>query len=117
MKKQIYFYRTVNQKCPVEVFLNSLPSKVRQKITWTLKLLVDLDRVPASYFSKMSGTDHFWECRVKLGSNIYRIFAFMDGNQIVLTHGIIKKTQKTPKREIQKAKKYREDYLRRLKKR
>jgi phage-related protein len=58
----------------------------------------------------MEGTDDLWECRIKLGSNIYRIFAFWDGHQIVLTHGIVKKTQKTPLKEIEKAEAYKRDY-------
>src|SRR6266850_6941406 len=103
MHREILFYRTINQKCLVEDFLDSLPSKVAQKVTWVLGLLEDLDVIPSQYFSKMSGTDDIWECRVKLGSNIFRIFAFWDGNKIILTHGLIKKTQKTSGNEIEKA--------------
>ena len=67
MSREILFYRTATQKCPVEDFLDSLPPKVVQKVTWVLGLLEDLDVIPAQYFSKMSGTDDIWECRVKLG--------------------------------------------------
>jgi len=88
-----------------------LPSKATQKILWVLKLLEDLDRVPAQYFTKMSGTEDIWECRIKLGSNIYRIFAFWDGDKIILTHGFIKKTQKIPPQEIEKAENYKKDYF------
>ena len=105
------FYKTLNQKCPVEEFLDSLSTKAAKKITWVLKLLEDLEVVPAQYFSKMPGTEEIWECRVKLGSNIYRIFSFWDGAKIILTHGFIKKTQKTPKNEIERAESYRNDYL------
>jgi len=78
-----------------------------------LKLLEDLEVIPAHYFSKLSGTDDIWECRIKQGSNTYRIFSFWEGNQIILTHGFIKKTQKTPQNEIEKAENYKKDYLNR----
>ena len=55
-----------------------------------------------------------WECRIKYGSNIYRIFCFMFKNSnVVLTHGFIKKAQKTPKNEIEKAEKYKNDFIKR----
>ncbi len=104
--REIIFYRTVNNRCLVEEFLDSLPGKVAQKTVWVLKLLEDLEVIPAHYFSKLSGTDDIWECRIKQGSNIYRIFAFWKGNQIILTHGFIKKTQKTPQNEIEKSENY-----------
>ena len=97
----------------MEEFLDSLPSKVAQKIVWVLGLLEDLNMIPVQYFAKMSGTDNIWECRIKLGSNIYRIFAFWDGNKIILTHGFVKKTQKTSKNEIDKAENYKRDYFER----
>ena len=90
--------------------MDSLPSKVVQKIAWVLRLPVILERVPVQYFSKMEGTDDLWEFRIKLGSNIYRLFAFWDGNQIIVTHGFIKKSQKTPSREIERAEEYKKEY-------
>ena len=112
--RKVIFYRTENGKCPVEDLLDLLPGKVVQKIVCVLKLLEDLEVVPVNYFSKMSGTDDIWECRIKQGSNIYRIFAFWKGNEIILTHGFIKKTQKTPRNEIEKAENYKKDYLNRI---
>ncbi|HAM49898.1 MAG TPA: hypothetical protein DCP92_04090 [Nitrospiraceae bacterium] len=99
-------------------FLESLSGKVAQKIAWVLSLVEDLDVVPTTYFKKLVGTEEIWECRIQLGSNAYRIFGFFDGNNlVVLTHGLIKKTQKTPQREIEKAETYRRDYLKRRTKR
>ena len=95
----------------VEDFLDSLPGKVAQKIVWVLNLVEDLERLPAQYFCKLVDTDNIWEFRVKWGSNIYRVFAFMDGNKVVVTNGFIKKTQKSPAHEIEKAKNYKKDYL------
>ena len=111
-QRRIIFYRTSNDKCPVEDFLDSLSSKVAQKVVWVLRLLTQLERVPTQYFCKMDGTNDIWECRIKLGSDIYRIFAFWDANQIILTHGLIKKSRKTPKREIERAEEYMKNYWR-----
>lgn len=59
----------------------------------------------------MTGTDGLFEVRVELGSNIFRIFAFFDkGNLVVLGNGFQKKTQKTPKTEIERALKIKEEY-------
>ena len=110
MQRKIIFYRTTNNKCPIEDFLSSLPAKVVQKIAWVLRLIVQLERVPAQYFCKMEDTDNIWECRIKLGSNIYRIFAFWDGHEIILTHGMIKKSQKTPQGEIERAEQHKKEY-------
>ena len=118
MGKTVIFYRTADGKCPVREFLDSLPGKVAQKVTWVLNLVEDLDIVPSTYFKKLVSAEEIWECRIQLGSNAHRIFCFFDGHSIVvLTHGLIKKTHKTPQREIERAEAYRRDYLhRRLKK-
>lgn len=117
MGKIVTFYKTVDGKYPVEDFLNSLPGKVAQKVTWVLSLLEDMDIVPSSYFKKLVGSEGIWECRVQFGSNAYRIFCFFDDKSVVvLTNGFIKKSQKTPRSEIEKAETYRRDFLERRKK-
>lgn len=56
--------------------------------------------------------DGIFELRAKVGSDISRVlYFFMVGRKIILTNGFIKKTQKAPKSEIEKAKRYRDDYL------
>ncbi len=65
---------------------------------------------------KLKNSDGIWEIKIKVGSNIYRIFSFWDKNNlIILTHGIIKKTQKTPLKQINLAQIYKNDYFRRKK--
>jgi phage-related protein len=114
VRRKILFYRTVDGKCPVADFLDSLPGKDAQKIAWVLKLLEELDRIPIIYFKKLEGTDGLWECRIQFGSNYYRILCFFINNStIVLTNGFIKKGKKTPKIEIEKGDVYRRDFLRR----
>ena len=111
MVRTITFYRTDRDGCPVEAFLDSLDSKTAQKVAWVLKLIEELDIVPKQYFQKLPGTDDIWECRIQMGPMIYRILAFFDNGNIILTHGFIKKTQKTPRSEIERAERYKADYI------
>jgi phage-related protein len=116
MGRSIIFYKTSDGKCPIEDFFDSLPGKVAQKITWVLRLIEDLEIVPVTYFKKLTGSEEIWECQIQQGSNVYRIFSFFDeGAVVVLTHGIEKKSMKTPKREIERAELFRKDFLRRRK--
>ena len=112
--RSVFFYTTALGECPVRKFLDSLPGKDAQKVVWVLSLLEEFDVLPASYFKKLHGSEEIWECRIQLGSAAYRVFCFFAGRAVVvLTHGLRKKAQKTPRREIERAEDYRSDYLRR----
>lgn len=114
--REIVFYETETGKLPMKDFLDKQEYLVFQKITWTLNLIKENERVPAKYLKKLKNSQEIGEIRIKAGSNIYRIFSFWDKNNlIVLTHGIIKKTQKTPLKEIKLAQSYKNDYFRRKK--
>jgi phage-related protein len=116
MKRDVFFYRTDDGQCPVRDFLDALPGKVAQKVVWTLSLLEELDTLPSIYFKKLVNTDDIWEVRVSFGSDAYRIFCFFAGSSlVVLTHGLTKKTQKTPLREIERAESYKRQFLARRK--
>lgn len=116
MKRTVIFYTTAEGKCPARDFLDALSAKTAQKVTWVLRLVEELDFIPAAYFKKLTGSEEIWECRIQFGSNAYRFFCFfMKSEVIVLTHGLIKKTQKTPKSEIEKAEACRKDFMRRQK--
>ncbi len=94
-----------------EEFFIKQKSKVQDKIIWTLNLIEELPRVPETYLKHLENTDGLYEIRVKLGSDIYRIFCFFDeGKLVVLANGFQKKTQKTPKQEIVIALKIKEEY-------
>ena len=85
--------------------------KVKDKIIWTFDLIEIIDKVPETYLKDLDGTDKLFEIRVQSGNDIFRIFCFFDeGNLIVLANGFQKKTQKTPKQEIEKALKIKIDY-------
>jgi len=112
MIRDVKFYKTQDGYCPVQEFIDALPGKAAQKITWTLALLEEFELLPTTYFKKLVDSEGIWEVRVSLGSNIYRIFCFFAGNSIViLTHGLVKKTQKTPPGEIERAEAYKREYL------
>jgi phage-related protein len=113
-KREINFYRTEEGRCPTQEFLDSLPDKVGQKVVWVLKLIQDLEMIPSAYFKKLDATDDIWECRVRLGSDAYRLLAFFSKSAvIVFTRGFSKKSQKTPRREIERAEAYKKDFMRR----
>ena len=106
----IEFYKKENNDCPVQDFLDSLDFKMQAKMYRIIALLKEHGtalRLPYSEFL----ADGIFELRAKQGSDITRIlYFFVVGNRAVLTHGFVKKTQKTPPGEIEKAKKFRDDY-------
>lgn len=110
----IEYYKTEGGNSPVEEWLLSLQTKQFEKCLWVLRLIEELDRVPLEYFKKMESTDDLWEVRVQFGNNIFRILSFFDGPRLVmLANGFTKKTQKTPRREIDLAEQRKKDYFRR----
>ena len=92
-------------------FFDKQSKKVKAKIVWTFDLIEDLQRVPDTYLKYIENTDGLYEIRVQLGSDIFRIFCFFDqGQLVVLANGFQKKTQKTPKNEIELALKIKAEY-------
>jgi len=92
-------------------FFAKQKQKVKDKIVWTLKLIEELPRIPEIYLKSLEEADGLFEIRIKQGSDIFRIFCFFDeGKLIILMNGFIKKTQKTPKQEIEKALKIKKEY-------
>lgn len=102
--RRIDFYKTLTGVSPVEDFLDTLSDNQTKKILWVLKLVRELDPVPSQYFTKLVNSDDIWEVRVQVGGNIFRLLGFIEGVRLViLTNGFQKKTQKTPRREIELA--------------
>lgn len=78
---------------------------------WTFNLIEELQRVPETYLKHIENTDGLYEIRVQQGNDIFRIFCFFDqGQLVVLVNGFQKKTQKTPKKEIELALKIKAAY-------
>lgn len=93
-------------------FYNSLEKKVQLKINWTIDLIETLERIPKKYFLKVAGTDGLYEIRIEYKSNIYRVFSFFDeGKLVIIINGFTKKSQKTPKKEIEKARRLKKQYF------
>lgn len=110
----VEFYETENGNIPVEEFLKMLDVKMRAKLLGIIKILQEKGNRLREPYSKHLD-DGIFELRGKVGSDISRVLYFFYYNKkIILTNGFIKKTQKTPKTEIDKAKKYRSDYLERI---
>ena len=105
-------YRTIIfYKEYFEQFFVKQRQKVKDKIIWTFNLIENLQRVPELYLKHIENTEGLYEIRVQQGSDIYRIFCFFDqGQLVVITNGFQKKSQKTPKQEIELALKIKGDY-------
>ena len=104
--RTIIFYKDYFQD-----FFVKQRQKVRDKIVWTFDLIEIIDKVPETYLKYLEGTDKLYEIRVQNGSDIFRIFCFFDeGNLVVLANGFQKKTQKTPKQQIEMALKIKTEY-------
>lgn len=93
-------------------FFQTLKPEVKKKFNWTLQLIATVERIPEKYFKHMTNSSGIFEIRVEVGTNIYRVFSFFDkGNLIILVNGFQKKTQKTPKKEIELAEKLKKQYF------
>jgi phage-related protein len=110
--RSISFYTTKSEKCPVKSHLDTLSDNQITKIAWVLKLVRELDLVPAKYFKKLTNTDDIWEVRVDVGKNTFRLLGFFQGRElIILTNSFQKKSQKTPMNEITLAETRKKDFL------
>lgn len=109
----IELYSTKAGEEVVADYLNSLPSKDLAKVMRDIELLGEYGTALHEPQTKhIDGA--IWELRTKFSTNIYRIFYFIrQNNKIVLLHGFTKKTQRTPQREIDLAKKRMDDYQQR----
>ena len=109
----VEFYETIAGQCPVKDFLDGLPLKLGAKAIRDIELLAEKGNKLREPYSKHL-RDGIFELRTQFSNDIARTFYFFfDGNKAVLTNGFIKKTQKTPPKEIEKALEYKADYERR----
>ena len=107
------FYERENGEQPAKEFMLSLDKKLRAKLADTIMILQDNGYELREPYSKHI-SEGIFELRAKQGSDITRVmYFFYVDRHIILTNGFIKKTQKTPQSEIEKAKRYRSDYLKR----
>ncbi|MBO4668798.1 MAG: type II toxin-antitoxin system RelE/ParE family toxin [Lachnospiraceae bacterium] len=110
---EVLFYECPDGHEPAREFLEGLEPKMRSKMDMLVTLLQEYGNLLQFPYSEHLA-DGIFELRAKFGSDISRVlYFFYVGKRIVLTNGFVKKTQKTPPREIELAKKYRKDYLER----
>lgn len=97
-----------------EEFVDSLEYKARRKLFQAIRKTTE--RIIGQWFTKMPGSNGIYEFRFDDNGKFYRLFAFWDDKQlketlIVGTHGIVKKTNKTPIDEIKKAERIMKEYF------
>lgn len=94
-----------------EEFFIKQRDKVKAKIIWTFDLIEEIEKIPETYLKHIESIEGLYEIRIQQSSDIFRIFCFFDkGKIVVLANGFQKKTQKTPRKEIEKALKIMEEY-------
>jgi len=107
MTREIRFYKSYFFD-----FYVSLDLSVQEKIEYVFKVIRTVDRIPEKFLKHIEGTDGLYEIRIKVGSDIYRIFCCFDAGRIViLFNGFQKKSQKTPKKEIDKGLRLKDEYF------
>ena len=108
---EVIFYDLEDGTEPAKEFLLSLDVKMRAKMLRTIDLLA-VNGVELREPHSKPLDDGIFELRAKVGSDISRVlYFFIVGRRVILTNGFIKKTQKTPPAELERAKRYRADYL------
>ncbi len=104
-------FRLITLKEATE-FIAELPEKIQSKVLYNIRK-VRFGVKDTTLFSKLGDTE-IWEFRTSYQGMAYRLFAFWDKEEetlVVATHGLIKKTQKTPKSDIEKAEKIRKEWF------
>ncbi|MBS5063670.1 MAG: type II toxin-antitoxin system RelE/ParE family toxin [Hungatella hathewayi] len=110
---EVVLFHKDNGESPVEEFIDTLEPKMQAKVLRTMELLKRNGLELREPYTKSLGRGIF-ELRAKHGTDISRVlYFFMEGHRIIFTNGFIKKTDKTPKQEIELARKYRREYKRR----
>lgn len=106
-EREIFYYKDYYLD-----FFKTLKPEVQKKFNWTLQLIATMERVPAKYFKHITNSSGIFEIRIEVGSDIYRVFSFFDkGNLVILVNGFQKKSQKTPKKELELAEKLKKEYF------
>ena len=114
MAYAVEYFERLDGSRPAEEFILEQDFKMQAKLFMALEFLEERGPMLREPFSKPLGEGIF-EIRAKQGSDISRVlYFFVVGKKVILTNGFVKKTQKTPAREIEKAKKYRAEYLNRM---
>ena len=107
MKRKIIFFRNYFLD-----FYLSLDEKDQEKTEYVLDLVKNLQWIPKKFLKHIEGTDGLFEIRISSYQSEFRIFCFFDsGMLVILLTGFKKKSQKTPKKEIERALKLMKEYF------
>ncbi len=99
--REIIFYESDLGDKPVDEFVTSLDAAVRAKVVRTLELLRTQQIVPSKFWKKLRGSD-LWEVRIEYAGNSYRVLAVLvKNNRVILLHALQKKSQKTPRQDME----------------
>jgi phage-related protein len=107
----VEFYSDRDNSSPVLDWYETLDDKTKAKLIWTFQLLeTNGIEVGMPYIKPLE--DKLYEVRAEVNRNAMRVIYFLyTERRFILLHGFHKKTQKTPRKELEKAKKYLEDFL------
>jgi phage-related protein len=93
-------------------FYRNLDKDLQEKIDWVFELIKTVNHIPTKFFQHLENSEGLFEIRIEYERSIYRIFCFFDeGNLVILINAFHKKTQKTPKSELELAKKLKKQYF------
>lgn len=107
MVRKIILYKEYFAK-----FYKAQEDKVQEKIEYVLDLVRFERQVPKKFFKTLENTNGIYEVRVMTTFKSIRILCFLDdGNLVVLANCFVKKTQKTPRKELKLAEKLKREYL------
>ena len=111
-ENRIYYRNIVAYKEYFKDFKRKLSKNTLMKIYQVFMYIMTIENIPAKFLKSINGADGLYEIRIEESSNIYRIFCCFDnGNLIILFNGFQKKSQKTPKGEIEKAQRIMNEYF------
>lgn len=109
---ELKYYTTAGGHCPVQELLDAMTLKHAVKVGKFFKLLEEQGPVlPRPYADAVRGKIR--ELVVDIQHHGYRFLHFYAGKTIIMTHGFLKKTPRTPPSEIERAERYMRDWLRR----
>ena len=112
-KYEVLFFEKNDGTFPAVSFIYSLDDKLAAKVYRILEMIeANGPELREPYSSQL--VDGIFEVRARVGTNLARVlYFFVIGKRVIATHGFTKKTQKTPPSEIDKAKAYRKEFMRR----
>jgi len=97
---------------PIEEFIDGLDIKTQAKVLDVFDQIETQKKPSAKIYKKLKGTDGIWEIRIFFNKNKYQFLCFRyEGKLVILTNAFLKKTDKTPKKEIKLAEQRKTEFL------